>query len=180
MTSTVPEYVDAEARVQVWWVPAIADLNAPTVAEITAGVALTCYSPDEWEGLTVEVEINEQTRMCMRDNIQSRGRTTRTASDFRLTYLPNPDGTIDPADVTLANKAKAMMTDGTKGNLVIRYGVDVEEQPEPQAGDEVDVQPVECVSQTKNVAAANQGGPLTFTQKFITRAGFTEDAVVAA
>lgn len=170
MTESIPEYVQASGMVQVWWVPAIATPSAPTTTEMGAGVALACFSPDDWEGLTAEAEITEQTRMCLKETFEVVNRIKRGISDINLTYLPQ-EVTTDAA-----NKAYSTLAEGAVGNLVVRYGADA--QAAVATGDVLDVQPAEVVSRTKNTTASNDGGPLTFSAKFSAKPGFVEDAVV--
>lgn len=175
MTETIPEYVQATGMVQVSWVDAIANIEAPTTTELNAGVMLACFSPDDWEGLTAEPEITEQTRMCLRDTFEVVNRIKRGISNFNLTYLPQ---LLKEATPDAANKAYNALTPDAEGHLVVRYGH--ESRTDYAADDVVDIQPAAVVTRTKATTATNDGGPLTFSSQLSARPGFVEDVAVVA
>lgn len=171
MTVSIPEYVTAEGNVKVAFVPAIANLSAPTVVELNAGVDITCYLPETWAGVTADQAKGEQRRMCSKESFETLGRIKRAISDFTYTYLPQALGT-DPA-----NKVKTKMAPGTHGFLVTRYGPDATDAW--AADDVVDVLPAECGAQNKNTGGSDEFAPLTITQGLSATGVLVEDAVVA-
>lgn len=175
MTVTIPDYVEAEANVAVWFVPAIASATgAPTVAEIAAGVNLTCYSPEVWGGVTAEQNRGEQRRMCSRETFETLGRIRRSVADFTLTYLPQ---SLDTPGNT-ANKPIEMMAEGTPGWLVIRYGLD--SQAAAVAGQVVDTLEVISGVQNKATGGGDEFAPLTYTQGVSSQSQLYENKVVLA
>ena len=171
MTVTIPDYVTAEGRIKVAFVPAVTT-TAPTLTELNAGVDVTCYLPENWGGVTGEQSKGEQRRMCSREVFETLGRVKRTAADFTATYLPQAAGSAD------GNKAKTAMAAGTQGFLVIRYGIDAIEPW--TAGDKVDILPVTTGVQNKSTAASDEFAPLTYTQSVAARGPLVEDKTVVA
>ena len=172
MTVSIPEFVTAEGNVKVAFVPAIANIAAPTVTELNAGVDITCYLPETWGGITADQARGEQRRMCSKESFEILGRITRQVADFTYTYLPQEDSS-DPA-----NKVKTTMAPGTPGFLVMRYGPAATDAW--AAADVVDVIPVEAGAQTKNTGGSDEFAPLTITQGVSATGVLEEDAVVAA
>lgn len=110
-----PPGIDAAGNGALWFVPAIADINAPTVTEIEAGVNLSCalYS----FGITVEQASTDRTRYCYREAVQRPGRVTRTIDRIRYDYDPqNPDS----AEYGYYTE----LTPGRHGFIVDRRGLD--------------------------------------------------------
>lgn len=172
MTVTIPEFVTAEGNVKVAFVPAIANLSAPTTTELAAGVDITCYLPETWGGITADQARGEQRRMCSKEAFETLGRIKRAIADFTYTYLPQAAAT-DPA-----NKVKKTMAPGTNGYIVTRYGPDATDAF--ATADIVDVLPAECGAQTKNTGGSDEFAPLTITQGVSATGVLVEDAVVAA
>ncbi len=117
MSIEIPEYVTAEGNVNVYFLPAGADLEALTVAEFTAGVDITCYLPTAWEGFTTEQSRGEQTRMCLKETFEVLGKVKRGLSDLTYTVLPQAASSDD------ANKVKAMLEQDVTGVVVVRRGL---------------------------------------------------------
>ena len=171
MTVTIPEFVTAEGNVKVAWIPAIADLNAPTLVELNAGVDITCYLPETWGGITADQAKGEQRRMCSKESFETLGRIKRAVADLTYTYLPQAP------DTDAGNKVKKALATGVSGYLVTRYGPDATDAF--ATGDVVDVLPVEAGAQNKNKGGSDEFAPLTITQGMSARGVLEEDAVVA-
>lgn len=165
---TQPASVTSDGMVKVAWVATIADPEAPTEAELTAGTVkdLSCYLTDSgWTPSTNEETVTDN-RLCSR---QTFARAGRFADTLALTYVYNPDSAGD--DV-----ARLTLTHLTTGYIVARWGVDYETAF--AAGDIVDVYPVQAGVQMKQAATANT--PLTIAQNMhITAPGVQRDVVVA-
>jgi len=171
MTVTIPEFVTAEGNVKVAWIPAIADLNAPTLVELNAGVDITCYLPETWGGITADQAKGEQRRMCSKESFETLGRIKRAIADITYTYLPQAPGT-DPA-----NKVKTTLTAGAHGFLATRYGLPATDAW--SASDVLDVLPAEAGAQNKNTGGSDEFAPLTITQGLSATGVLVEDATAA-
>lgn len=104
----------ADGAVKVVWVPTIANPDAPTVAEVTAGSAkdLSCYiTSDGWN-----TGLNEQTisddRLC---DTQTYERPGRSARSLGIKYVENPGSTPN-------NVAYATLVPRAVGYFVVRRG----------------------------------------------------------
>ena len=170
MTAEIPEWVAAEGNVAVFFLPAAANLAAITTAEFTAGVNITPYMPEVWEGITGEQAKIEQTRMSLKESFEVLGKIKRALADATYTHLPQEDNT-DPA-----NKVKAALASGNTGVIAVRYGPDA--NAAIAAGQKYDAIRIATGVQNKNTRAANEGGPLTITQSFSAQGALVEDGVV--
>lgn len=171
MTASIPESVAAEGNVNVYFLPAGVNLAALTVAEFTAGVDITCFLPEVWDGITGEQSKGEQTRMCLKESFEVLGKIKRSISDLTYTYLPQEDGT-DPA-----NKVKTMLATGSNGVVVVRYGL-----PAPTAiaaAQKYDAIRSTTGVQNKNTKGSDEFAPLTITQSISAQGALTEGAVAA-
>ncbi len=116
----------ADGNVKVAWVPAISDITAPTVAEVTAVGALdvSCYlTSDGWVPGLDETTIDDE-RLCTQATFEQPGRYKRS---LESKYIENP------GDATY-NKAYEKFIPYTSGFVVVRRG-----QPNDTAFDEDDV-----------------------------------------
>lgn len=170
MTSEVPEWVAAEGNVNVYFLPAAANMAAITTAEFAAGVDITCYLPSAWEGITGEQNKVEQTRMCLSESFEVLGKIKRSLSDMTYTYLPQDEASA------AGNKAKSMLAAGTSGVIAVRYGIP---SPTPIAtGQKYDAIRTTTGIQNKNTGG-DEGAPLTITQSLSAVGQLVEDGVVA-
>lgn len=172
MTLEIPESVVARARVSVRWIPAIDDTSAPTLAEWNAGVELTCYFPEDWEGLTAEQQQFEQRRMCAQEGWNEAGNVTRSIADVVYTYLPQA------AVSAPGNEVYEALEPDAEGFLGIRYGLLV--SAAAAASQKVDIVPARANARTKRTTGANERSPLVVSQGISARGPLVEDAVLAA
>lgn len=165
---TQPASIPADGNLKALWVPVIAVVTAPTVAELTSGSVrdLSCYLTAE--GLTPATE--EQTitddRLCSRQTYERRG---RFQDSLDIAYIYNPTSAGD-------NLAYSTMTPGTLGYIVLRWGVAYETAI--AAAQVVDVLPAECGIRRKQPPTAN--GVFTVQQKMFIRSAVQRDVAVAA
>lgn len=115
--ATVPPSRPVDGQLTVWWVPTIADTSAPKVAEITAGVDITCYLSDTKVGVSKEQTTIPDRRMCNTTALQIPGSGTATADD--ITYIYDPQA-VDAAPMNLAFDE---LVEGSVGHYVVRRGV---------------------------------------------------------
>lgn len=161
-----PVAIPADGNLKVFYVPAIADTDFPTVAELDAGagVDLSCYITGEGFQPTLEEGVITDNRLCSRATYERPGRWSKTMS---LSYVHNP---ASPAN----NLAYLALSYLTTGYIVARWGVPYEN---PWAdGDIVDVHPIQAGKPSKNQPAENT--VFTVTQKMFITAEAIDDAVV--
>ena len=159
----------SDARRKLAWVPTIADPSAPTVAELEAGIDISCLvTANNFQlGATGENAIDDPA-LCAEGNDQAPGRKTYAAAmDFyRWTE-------------TLEDVAWAAFQDsGESGYLVMRIGEDY--RTDWTAAQEVQV--YEALTGTPMLLTPDAaGGFEKFRQNFyIQSSGTDERAVVAA
>lgn len=168
MTVTVPEGISYDGMVRVQWIPTIAAIAAPTVAEVTAALAvgLECYIPDGGLTTGATTSVRESGRLCMTVVARTPGSTTYSLT---LKYV------FDQQNNVTDNDAYTTLKPGTSGYIAIFWGKDATETL--AAADVADVYKVECGPQVKDNPTRN--GEQTVTQEFFV-AEFHADAVVAA
>ena len=116
-----PAGVKAQGNVKLQWVATIADINNPTVAEITAGTALdiSCFMAAEGWAPSIDAAKGTSTRrLCSKQLYEQFGNTTYSLAD--LSYVYNPQG----AAASDAMKAYEKLVPGTSGYFVVRLGLD--------------------------------------------------------
>ena len=150
-----PPGILAAGKGSAWFVPAIADITAPTVAEIQAGVNISC----ELFELNVGFDQTSVGRVkyCSKEEVQSPGKTTRTIDRIRYEYDPQ-----DPESTDYA--AYAELTPGTRGFLVDRRGLDAREV-DVAADQYVHITPIELGARDdRPINPTEEGGTLQVEQ----------------
>ncbi|EFD50355.1 hypothetical protein HMPREF0569_0498 [Micrococcus luteus SK58] len=170
MAGTEIPSTPADGNMLVLDVPAIADVDKPTIAELTASSAvdLSCYlTGDGWSPSKEQASIADE-RLCSTETFERPGRKTRS---LEVTYIDNTNSPYE----TEFNKAVDTLVEGTDHYLVTRRGVPYEE---PLAvGQVVEIWPVTAGEQREVAIEANS---VTRTvQKLFVR-GPVRRAVVAA
>lgn len=85
-----PDGIAAQGNGAVWLFPAVANLNAPKLSEVTAGIVVSCaisgFSPSG------EQSSNPDPRYCSTQQYESPGRNAVTIEPIEYVYDPqNPD-----------------------------------------------------------------------------------------
>ena len=163
-----PLSVPADGHQAVWWVPALADPEHPTVAEMTSGSVIdaSCYLTAEgWTPETDEQTVTDD-RLCSVASYEQPGRIQHS---LMISYVHNPDS---PAD----NELYLALTRLTTGYFVSRTGVPYDQAV--AAGDIVDVYPAKMGYRRKQPGTANS--VLTVQQKPFITGPVVQDAVVVA
>jgi hypothetical protein len=160
MTAVFPDGVPTIGNESLRWVPSIADLAAPTVSEIVAGVAVQTairgFSPQGTQNSTEDI------RLATKEKLENPGRNQVSIDAIEVLY--------DPHDPTNATKYKAYtaLVPGSSGYLVDLRGID--EATTPVSGDIVDI--YTCTLGVRNrvpVDAGQDGSKFASTIKpFIT------------
>ncbi|MFL6138800.1 MAG: hypothetical protein ACJ74O_13505 [Frankiaceae bacterium] len=121
--------VDGNTRVD--WVPTIANLGAPTVAELTAGMNLShILTADGLQGFQPDTAAVDTSALASTFNTAAPGRASFSGQALRLKKQPGSDTTF----TTLVR--------GTTGFIVIRRGVDADTAY--AAANKVAVYPSQC------------------------------------
>lgn len=155
-----PQKVTANGKDTWWFVPAIADMAAPTATEINAGENVTCYLLAEQDGVTSTTERVRLARLlCETSTTEGLGEQTWSLADIQ--------GVFDPqAEPGSAGKAawELFQDSVNPGFLVRRQGVvAMTETPEAADGQFVDVFRVEASKATPGKSATDASGIYTFT-----------------
>lgn len=161
----------SDGNVGAWFVPAIADGSAPTVAELTAQsvVDLSCYLTGDGLNLTSEQATITDERLCTTQVYEQPGRKTNTAE---VTYIDNTNSDSE----TDANAAAETLVEGASGYIVTRRGVPYEESL--ASGQKVSVWPVRA-GQQRDVAPEANSVIRTIQKLFVTGDVHQNVAVVA-
>ncbi|MFR9796138.1 hypothetical protein ACL02U_09580 [Streptomyces sp. MS06] len=153
-----------DGKTRVYWVSAIADISAPTVAELDAGSDFTLrITPD---GLGIPAETADV------DN-SSLGSTFTTMRAGRRSF--SPEVTFKRGDTAGDDLPWSTLTYQTQGYLVVRRVLAY--TTAWTAGQEVEVYPVECGERNSIPPAPNEVAKFTSPMKL--RAEPDTSAVVA-
>lgn len=107
----------ADGNVKVVLVSAIANTDAPTVAEVTAvgAVDISCYLTASGLTPSLSEQVIADERLCSTQTFEKKGRSQRT---LEVEYIDN----TNTPDEDLHNLAKDTLVPGSKQFLVIRRG----------------------------------------------------------
>lgn len=153
-----------DGNIRLTFAPSVANISAPTVDELGAGVDLECLVTAGGFQPTVDEEVVQVAKLCETSNSEAPGRATH---QITLTLVRQVEEDEDIAWNTLHR--------GTAGFLVVRYGVD--HSTPWQAGDRVVVYPVTCGERRQMAPEAN--GATQFQSQMYVTSQPDLDAVVA-
>lgn len=173
MTVVFPEGVPAEGNVKVLFLSALADINDPTLAELNAGIDLSCYLLGTFS-LGGEQATGTDRRLCSKETFQTLGRVARSVSP--LTYVYDPQAAPGAED----NEAYETLEENTQGYLAVRYGLDAIDVA-LAATQKVDIAPVTCGFQSKDaIPEDDEFAKLTVTQTLVVTGPVAVDVPIAA
>lgn len=155
-----PAKVQANGKDAWWWVPAIADITDPVLAEINHATALniTCYLLAEQEGVTSNVEKVRLARLlCETTTTEGLGETTWSMSDIQGVFDPQAAAGSD------GKKAWELFDTGASGHLVRRQGVVSITDAEAATGQFIDIFKVDVSPATPGKTANDASGIYSFT-----------------
>lgn len=157
----------ADGNVKATWVPSIADISAPTVAELTGGSAVDLEWVITADGLDVKGDTAsvDNTALASTSETEDTGRIKR---DLSLTVKRKDNTSEDVGWATLTYKAL--------GNLVLRRTLPVDTAY--AAGQEVEVHPVRCGEPI--MMAPEKNSVQKFNVKLFNHTASDTRAVVAA
>lgn len=154
-----PQKVTANGKDSWYLVPAIANIAAPTAAEINAisGLNISCFLLAEQEGVTGSAEKVRLARLlCETTTTEGLGEQTWSLADLQ--------GVFDPQGASGSDGKKVweLVKDGFDGYLVRRQGVVAKDNAAVVAGQFVDVFEVETGIATPGKSATDASGIYTF------------------
>lgn len=174
MTVVFPDGVFTAGRERVTFVPALADMSAPSVAtELTgaSAVDIGCYLIKGQWNPTAEQATGTDERVCSAQAGTVLGQTTYSIENMQYVY--DPQGTADAAD----NKAYDTLKEGTKGFIIDRRGP-LSDDPYA-AAQKVDVYQVECGVQVRVPISTDAGDKFKIQQTLAVSPNVVQDAVIA-
>lgn len=171
MTVTIPDYVQAQGNVKVVFTTTISD--PPVSSDYTAATDLSCYLMPDWAGPSADQNSGTTARFCSTQTYQVPGRTTYALAE--LTYTIDPQGAGGNGNGSTVYDA---LSADTKGFVTIGYGIDPAN--DFAASDVVDVFPVTCGAQVKNVSGQDEFAPLTASQTLYVTGEVMQDQTLAS
>lgn len=172
MTVVFPDGILTAGRERVQFFPACANMNAPTVLELSAGVDISCYLIKGEFSPTAEQETAEDERVCSEQAGVTLGRVTQAIENMQYVYDPQA------AAAAPDNLAYEEMATGVKGFIADRRGMASGDAF--AAGQKVDVYQVECGVQTRVPISTDAGDKFKVQQTLGVSPNVVYDAVVAA
>lgn len=158
------------------FVPAVADINAPTLAELNAatGFNLSCSLFGEQEGVTsTQEKVTLPRILCETETYEVNGSTTYAMSDLMISFDPQAASGAD------GKKAWDTLDDNINGFLWRRQGVAA--TADLAADQFVDIIPVQLGVKTPSKTSTGADGVYAFTQPAsVTGAPGWNKAIVAA
>lgn len=160
-----------------WWlVPAVADLDSPTVAEVNAvtGLNISCFLLADQEGLSGNTErVTLPRLLCETTTSEGIGETTITMADLQIVLDPQAASGADD------KKAYEKIRNGYSGYLIRRQGVTSATDVAVTAGQFVDVAAVDIAKAIPNKSANDSSGVYTATAAVAVTGAEFNVAVVA-
>lgn len=143
------------------WVPAVANINAPTAAEMTAatGLDISCYLFDSTGRPAQNVNrVTKERRICDGAQYEQIGIVTYTGGTMMYA--------VDPQAVAATNGKKAFekFPAGTAGFLVRRLGLAV--NTDLATGQFVSIFPVEFAEPMETTAGDGEAAEVAISQEF--------------
>lgn len=170
MSVSFPEGISALGKGALWYLPAVANKAAPTLAEFTAGINISCaidgFAPTSDQGSA------PITRYCSTTTFEAPGRVTLTGPTIQFVYDPqNPAS----AEYEWYNT----ITEGVTGYLANRLALDFDE---PLAAAQVaNVFPITAgLPVPVPIDPGTDGQELRYNQRFFITGAVAWNAVVAA
>ena len=108
-----------DGNVRAVLVPAIADKDAPTAAELTAGIDISCYLTGDGLAISVDQAAITDERQCSTSTFEKRGRKTHSVD---VTYIDNSNSVAHAA----FNAAREALDEGSVHYLVTRRNLPYE------------------------------------------------------
>lgn len=139
----IPASVPVDGTRRVTFLPAVADPEAVTVAEITAGTDLSCYLTGDGWAPSGDQAVVADSRLCSTQEFELGGRKTKSLT---LRYVFNLNNADD-------DEARIALAEGTKGYLY--HGLQTDVDDAASAGDFYELWPVTAGEPNVMPAEAN-------------------------
>lgn len=179
MTVLYPEATQAFGMTSVVVVQELADTTTPIAPSLAgdvnaaSSVNASCFLYGGGVGTANTNKGEAPRRICTRRTVQQFGATTYEISDLQYTY--NPQAPLTHPD----NKARAALAEGTEVWLLVRRGLDA--QDDPFAVDQiVDLWHVRLGPQNKTQTGDGEFDEFSITQSVIALEPPVEDVAIAA
>jgi hypothetical protein len=176
MSIIIPTGVKYEGNLKVAYVATIADLAAPTVAELTATGALDISFFLTAGNFKSDIQQNrgDDRRVGSKQTFQTLGRENASIDD--VVYIADPQA----ATATPGNKAMELFQSGVAGFAVVRYGLDAE-TVDFVAAQKVDLWPIQFGVQRKTPQEAdNEFAKITITQAIAVTGPVKQNIAIAS
>ena len=108
-----------DGNVRAVLVPAVADKDAPTAAELTAGIDISCYLTGDGLAISVDQATITDERLCSTSTFEKRGRKTHSVD---VTYIDNTNSVAHAS----FNEAREALDEGSVHYLVTRRNLPYE------------------------------------------------------
>lgn len=171
MSTIYPEGIIAQGNGAVWAVPALANINAPKLTELTAKILLSCgirgFSPTGEQGSSTDP------RYCSTQMFEVPGRYTPSIDPLEYVYDPQePDNVAEYAYYT-------ELTEGRSLFVINRLGLAYDLPP--AAGQYVNVYPVVCGAKMDvPVDPGAEGTKIAVRQKLFISGPMVRDVALVA
>lgn len=156
-----PRKVQANGKDSWFLVPAIADLSAPTVAELnaTGGINVSCTLLASFEGpSSTTPKVTLERFLCETEQYEANDTTTYSLADIQGGFDPQAAASSDD------KKAFEFLRNGFTGYAVRRQGKKADvDAPEFVAAEFVDVLPVDIAKAVPGKSNTDASGIYTFT-----------------
>lgn len=176
MTVLFPEGTQQLGNTSITVVQTVADMSAPKLAteiNATSSVNVSCFMFSGGVGSSTTNKGTAPRRLCTKTELQRLGLTTYDVTDLQYVYDPQADDTDDE------NKAKAALTEGTDVYLIVRRGLDAQDEAYA-ASQKVDVWHVELGPQNRTTTGEGEFDLYSITQSVAVIEPPVLDAVIAA
>lgn len=122
MTVVTPEGTPTLGNFKIVAFPTAASITAPTVANLTAGVDLSCYLlVDGWNPSATQAKGTRARRLCSKRSQETLNATTWSGPTLR--YIHDPQGDDDDT----GNEARELLQEGAILYFFERQGLDAED-----------------------------------------------------
>lgn len=155
-----PQKATSSKKDTWWYAPAIADMSAPTAAEVNAisGLNFTCYLLADQAGLTGTAnKVSLPKLLCEDGTSEVTENITRSLGDIVSVFDPQA------APGSTGKKTWDLFKDGVSGYLIRRQGVVNDTDADVTDGQFVDVFKVDIREATNDKSATDASGLYVFT-----------------
>lgn len=152
--------VQSNGKDSWWWIPSVANLNAPTALEINAvsGLNISCFLLAEQDGVTGTTEKIRLARLlCETSTTEGLGEQSWSLAPIMGVFAPQAAASSD------AKKAWSLFRDGASGFLGRRQGVKADLDSAVTVGQFVDVFKVDVSKATPGKSSTGADGIYTFS-----------------